>query len=281
MKRTLIILSFFVFLFALLCVSGCDCNSDGEGCMGCKTMTAIGGKKDKWIDCASTSCFEAGEEEVELNGCYVNNSWLDCFWAPSACGCYENELSMSQKDNSTFVGCLGTPSCVVCGFDLTLLETYTPPVIEDLSVDKRNQVPAVKGVDYTIDRVRVTADFGDFDVFLDGTFNAEDIAIFIEKIMLYGEDATIYYTVEFTANTELHSAECGFLIEYNGYDWNNFSSKAYTTMGNSASSATHDKNIQPGKHVMRAAVELDMYEMFQLERFYGEFFNAIKYEGGN
>lgn len=281
MKRNLIIACFFVLLFGVLCLGGCDCGSDGESCTGCKTVTAIGGKKEHCMECGTTSCFEAGDQEVELNGCYLNNSCIDCFWAPGACGCYENELSMSQKDNSTFVGCVGTPSCVIFGFDFTLLETYEPPVIEDLSIDNRNQVPAIRGEDYTIDRVTVTADFGDFEEFLDGSFNADDFAMFIKKIMMYGENATIYYTVEFTANTELHSAECGFLIEYDGYDWNNFSSKAIGRMGNKITQPTRDQNIQPGKHVVQASVELDMYEMLQLKNFYGEFFNAVKYEGGN
>lgn len=278
MKRNLILIAFFVLLFGVLCLSSCSCGEDGDGCFGCMTVSAVGTKGCPRGDCFSCmdqkSCFEAGDDVVELNGCYVNNNCVDCFWAPKACGCYENEISTTAKDGS--LSCIGVPSCVIFGFDFTLLEFYEPR-FDTPGVEKRKTATAESGADYTVDRITLSSDLGDFAVFTDGDLSGKDLETFIKKIMMYGENAKVYYTVEFTALTELHSAECGFQVNYEGYEWNNFTTSGHDQLGNTATPAEKVLNIQPGKHVMCAVVELDLYEIAKLEGFTGYTFNAMKY----
>ncbi len=262
MKRNLIIAIFFAVLFVGLCLMSCTCEGNAS-----LTVPKAG--------CGGTSCFTE-EGEVTLNGCHVENSCIDCYWFPMANGCYGNEFT----SNKYFEGCL-PPSCVVCGFDCTLLECYGTGKDEGTNFEDRPVRLAVEGVDYTIDRFIVAVD-DEVTEFEDGEINLDDLEQLI-KILILREAVTLRFYVEYTALTELHSAEfdCDFLYGSAGEVFTNFNDGAHIKMGNVPEYLGENNwksdNIKPGKHLMTSIEELNAYELELLKEISNWRFTAYTY----
>ena len=258
MKRNLIIAVIFAVLFVGLCLMSCTCEGNTE-----KTVFKA--------DCGGNT-----NEQETLNGCHLNNSCVDCYWFPMANGCYGNEFT----ENEYFSGCM-PPSCVVCGFDCTLVECYGTGKDEGTNYEDRPVRTAVNGVDYTIDSFVVAVD-DQVQEFRDGKINWEDLEEFIKIIML-DDAATIRFYVEYTAINELHSAEfvCDFQYGSAGEVFTNFTDGVRIKMGNVTEYVGENNwksdNIQPGKHMMTAIVNLNAYELMALENMPNWSFTAYAY----
>ncbi|MBR5632907.1 MAG: hypothetical protein IKW68_02925, partial [Clostridia bacterium] len=189
MKRNLIIAIFFAVLFVGLCLMSCTC----EGNANLTVFKA---------DCSGNT-----DDEVTLNGCHVENSCIDCYWFPMANGCYGNEFTA----NEYFSGCM-PPSCVVCGFDCTLMECYGTGKDEGTNYEPRPVRTAIEGVDYTIDNIIVMVD-DEVTEFGDGNLDLDDLERVLH-LMLLREAVTIRIYVEYTAINELHSAEFSCDFQY-------------------------------------------------------------------
>lgn len=256
MKRILIITSFFVLIFGLLCVTSCAC------------------------DCNETITVEntnTGQPET-FEGCY--NSCIDCYWYPKMCGCYENDLQ-----NDYFRGCMPS-SCVVCGCDLTLLECYRKSDDKGTDVETRQITAAAEDVNYVIDKMTVIVN-GNVKEFYDVGMNWDDISDAILKfisLMNLETAAQVEFHIEYTALTELHSAEFEAYFEYNDVMdmLNNTLKKVSVKQGNgdksyAGESNLKSKNIQPGKHIMSVTASLNMYEVIGLKDISNAIFSAKAY----
>ena len=250
MKRILIICLFFLSAFGLLCFVSCTCNCDAE----------------------------LETEEKTLTGCHIDNSCVDCYWFPGACGKFPNDFS----NNAYYVGC-SPQSCVVCGFDCTLLECYQQPSEEGNDVETRSVVTAVEGVDYRIDKItfRVDNEIVELD---DGDLSIDDIQLLIELLNLK-EAVAVHFYVEYTAYTELHSVDLYCDFDYNviGENLNNFRDSVHAKRGNIGEYYGQDnyrsKNLKPGKHMIYATVSFNAYELLALEGFSNFSFSAYTYGG--
>ena len=248
MKRILIICLFFLSALGILCLVSCTCNDA-----------------------------ELETEEKTLTGCHVDNSCVDCYWFPNACGMFPNDFS----DHTYYLGC--SKSCVVCGFDCTLLECYQPPAEGGNDEETRSVVPAVEGIDYSVDKItfRVDNEIVELD---DGDLSFDDIQLLIELINLK-EAATVYFYVEYTAYVELHSVELYCDFDYNaiGETLNSFCDFVHAKRGNVAENYGQknykSKNLKPGKHMIHAVVSFNAYELLALEGFSDFSFSACTYGG--
>lgn len=275
MRRFLVIFLIFTLLASIILMSSCN-ESDSCTCVkDHRVPTYCGGELG--VSCVGESC----DKEVEVSGCHINNNCIDCYWFPFLFGCYKNDLN-----------CMLFPSCVVFGFDFTLLEFYSYNIVdmEPTDIEKRNVVKAVEGVDYIIDSVIIMVD--DKQVKLNGNhlgqggLNGEnikdDISTILGLIMLYRE-AEIKFFVEYTVLTELNLAELHCEFEYDGLDFSKNLTRSVTTKVGNVPESYGDpnyisKNIKPGKHIITATASLNMYEILALENMTNFYFVAYTYE---
>lgn len=256
MKREIIISIIFIAIFICLCMMSC------EGCSectcGCDTLTV-----DKYESKKDTT----PSETVTLSGCHILNSCIDCYWLPTACGIFENDLH-------------GT-SCVLCGFDCTFLEFYGVSSLEDehiSNVETRSTTYAIEGEDYVIDNFSVAMYDGELKPFTsDDDITFDDLMAIIKLISMTGEDTEIILTLEYTALTELNHVTFSGDVVYKNYTTMNDTTGFYVKQGNTDSQTYKSMNIQPGKHVVFAVMSFDFYELLKLEDINNIQFNAYKY----
>ncbi len=225
------------------------------------------------IEVERSSCGET--ETVTLSGCTVTK---DCTfdgetdtykwcWFPLALGCYESDMSCS---------CSPTPSCVVFGIDLTLLECYGKSYAFSNGTpdeDDREVITAVEGVHYTIDKTTVTVN-SNMTEFDDGFSTREDLYKLLDLLRLE-EAEKVQFCIEFTAITELQSASMSASFDYSFgtnhvYGFNKKIGNDGTTL--------KSKNLQPGKHVISVNVSFDAADLLTLESISDISFTAFAYE---
>lgn len=252
MKRALVILSVFVGLFVFLCITGCSCGN-------CDFDT------DATMDVATYSCLECDRSNgVEtLNGCHLVCDSLDCYWFPTACGCYENDFS-----ENPYYQCISCPSLVVFGCDVCMTECYGDSgASRGTDIEKRQTVLADEGVDYVIDKMTVNVDNHTYEL-SNGEINMEDFKTFIELINLEKAVSVDFY-IEFTVLNELHSAIFSGEFVYDSYLDNGFPKGFKKGLGNidtyQGEENRKSKNIAPGKHILTAKVEMNLYELLSFE----------------
>ncbi len=271
MKRNLMIAAVFSAIFLMLCMAGCS--GGDEGC-GCGSLTVKTYNKDL---CSCSDPVESGK--TELSGCHFENSSIDFYWFPTACGYFGNDL--------------GGISCVACGLDFTFLEFYGDKAVENVvdpedfvsNVEERRVISAVENVDYTVDRVEIRMDEGDFEVFTDGELKLEDFLAFLKSFATVSKEVEIYATVQYTALTELHSVmyNGSFVYDGIGSTFANYASGFKNINGNtveynsSVDTVQKSLNIQPGKHVITASVKLNVFELLELKDINNLYFAAKKY----
>lgn len=260
MKRILIIVSFFAVIFGAFCITSCARHES-------KTITV-----EKYNMCSGTGRTETFE------GRY--NSCSGSYRYTKMCGCYENDL---QSDY--FEGCMPS-SCVVCGCDLTLMEWYRLTDDNGTDADMRSTATAVEGRDYVINKMTVVV--GDhIEEFYDVGMNWDDISdAMIKFISLINLEtaADVEFYVEYTALTELHSAEFSASFVYDGgmSILNNTLKGVRAGMGNADKEYVgqdnyKSKNIQPGKHIISATASFNMYELLALEDITNVYFSVVTY----
>lgn len=268
MKRILIITLFFVFAFSALCLVSCDCKNDVSMTVGKQT-------------CSGPFCYSSSGEFETLTGCHHQSDCIDCYWFPCAFGCYSNDCTEMKG----WEGC-APPSCVVCGFDLTLLECYGDDGAHGTDEETRHVKPAKKGVDYRIDSIKVVVndDLETLKEFVAGDLNMSEMDDFLMEIvaLINLKEATkVDFYVEYTALTELNKVEFGVDIIYKGYDWKNYTNGAYAEAGNIINLGQENlksQNIPVGKHFLHATVSLNVYELLQFDGFSNIKFVAYAYE---
>lgn len=264
MKRFWIIFSVIAALFAFLCMGSCNCDNDAELTVGTQ-------------GCSGFFCYEENGETT-LEGCHYKSDKLDCYYFPSACGCYSNEFT----DMEYFDGCM-LPSCVICGFDLTLLEWYGHTENEEeLDIDSREVTAAVEVVDYRIDSFKILVE-DELSEFTNGKFNMEDVILFIQGLNLSDVvDIDVY--IEYTALTELQSSEFNLNFAYK-HDVGNMSPGIGVKKGNVKAfygeNNYKSRNIKEGKHMIHGTVSLNAYELLNMDLENPSWsFTAYKYSGG-
>ena len=248
MKRVLIIVSFFAIIFGAFCITSCAKHES-------KTITV-----EKYNMCSGTGRTETFE------GTY--HSCSGTYRYTGMCGCYENDLHSDY-----FEGCMPS-SCVVCGYDLTLLEWYRLTDDGGTDADTRSTTTAVEGRDYVIDKMTIVVN-DNIEEFYNVGMNWEDIRDAIMKFVALinlQSAAEVEFYVEYTALTELHSAEFSATFEYDGAMGmlTNTLKNVKATKGNGSKEYVgqdnyKSKNIQPGKHIISATASLNMYEVLALE----------------
>lgn len=260
LKRLLIIVSFFLVLFAFLCVMGCG----SDGCFCGVDSISVG----KFDSCKADSF----SGETEMSGCHIANSCIDCYWFPFACGHYENDLEGI--------------SCVVCGFDCSFVECYGDSSFSETKKDKeqvsnvetRTPVLAQEGIDYTIDDIKCTLYYGELKSFTDDNLDLDDFESLIALVSMWGEETQIQIVLEYTALKELSSVKFKGNCVYKGYEWTNYTDGFHVTDGNAlGSTPVKSENIAPGKHYVYATIYLNFYEMTALEDISSIIFEAYTY----
>ncbi len=268
MKRTLFISFLFCALFALLCLT--SCGGPDQCVFKCDSITV---EEYEDTGCSCQGKEPASKGETKLSGCHIANSCIDCFYFPTACGYYDNDLE--------------SVSCVVCGWDCTFLECYGDSALKEekveyvSNVETRYTVTATEGVDYTVDSMKVSMYSGGYQALEDGfdISDMDDWQSFIGAISMLNEEVQLQFTLEYTALTELSSTVFYGDIIYDGYNWSNYTDGFRAVNGNTDSDLRKDRNIQPGKHIARAVISLNFYEMRQLEDITSITFSATKYGG--
>lgn len=269
MKRALFIVFVFVFLICVTFMTSCACDV-------CSTLTV----KEIDSECNAGPCSRYIIGEKELEGIHVENSCIDCFWAPFAFGCYSNEMTeAATKPHNRFDKYYtdSCPSCVACGFDFTFFECYGDDhtKFHGSDHDTRKVVQAVNGEHYVIDKFTVVVN-DHIEEYEGGLVS--DFAQLIALINLK-EAVNIKFYVEFTALTELHSAEFSTTLIYkeNSLE-DSFDEGFKTRLGNESTSSLKSKCIQPGKHIMQGVISLNMYEAMRLEDIPGYVLDVYTYE---
>ena len=255
------VLGIFVLLFA-------GCNGHGDSFFGCDTLTVEEFEKNG--DSCNSDYTYTGE--TELSGLHIKNGCIDCYWFPTACGSFENNLSGIEVSD------------VRCGFDCTLGECYGEEVYGDKrieivpNVESRQTVTAIENTHYTIDKLSASVYYGELKSFTDDKFTLDDISSLIGLISMLGEDAEIQITLEYTALTEFHSATFSGDVSYDGYEWTNYTNYFNVTEGNQSLNEYYKAdNIQPGKHIINAVLSLNFYELKDLEDITNLVFSAYTY----
>ena len=249
MKRYLLIALFFVGAFSLLCLWGCG----GPAQCHCGADSLTVGAYDGCSADSSTG-------DVTLSGCHLANSCIDCYWFPTACGYYENDLSSTSH--------------VVCGWDCTFGECYGDSSLKEEAgvegvpnVETRTQTLAAENEDYTIDDLSVTLYYGELESFKEDHLTLDQFKSILNLISMWGEETKIQLTLEYTALTELSGVKFQGDVIYDGYEWTNYTDDFCAVDGNAygATDVQRRLNIQPGKHVINAVISLNFYEMKDLE----------------
>lgn len=267
LKRILIITVFFCALLAILCIL--SCGGPNQCRFACDSLTVA-----TYDSCSA----ESANGTASMQGCHIANSCIDCYWFPTACGNYENDL--------------GTVSNVVCGWDCTFGECYGDSALNSSeeessdftpNIETRSVVEAQEGVHYTVGKMSVRMYDGELKGFEDGSLdNWDDLKSLIGLISMTGEETEIQLTLEYTALKELSGVVFSGDVIYDGYNWTNYTHGFNMKDGNGAnSSETQAKlNIQPGKHVINAVISLNFYEMAQLQDITNITFTAYTYSEG-
>ncbi|MBE6558511.1 MAG: hypothetical protein E7661_05830 [Ruminococcaceae bacterium] len=226
--------------------------------------------------CDGFFCYRSSGEVETLTGCHNKNDFIDCYWFPCAFGCYSNDCT----ELSFWDGC-AVPSCVICGYDLTLGECYGDYDVHGTDDDLREVKVAQEGIDYRIDSIKVVVndDLNTLREFLAGNIGFSEFDIFLEEVIRlinFKEATKIDYYIEYTALTELNSAEFGIDVIYK-----NSREHIYAKAGNALNLEQGNfksYNISAGKHFMHATVSLDVYELLQFVNFSDATFVAYAYE---
>ena len=272
MKRIGFIVCVFALLFSVLCM--CSCSVECVDDYVAWDFTSECGP----YDCGHTS------GPTELSGLHINDDCvgLDCYWFPTVCGCYSNAFTDTHMSGVGAYGdyrscAAGCSSCVIFGFDLTLFECYGDSLgIINSSIDYRYVVDAVEGVDYRIDKVRVTVNDHTKE-FSDDIFTGEEVFKFIELLNL-GTASEVSFCVEYTALKELHSANLQCDFSYNNDIFTNRPYGVDKTVGNEGNDAYKYKNIQPGKHIIYANAKFKAGDLLQLKNIGNLYFTVRTYE---
>lgn len=244
MKRELIIILVFAAILLLICIVGF------KGCGGrCDSLTVEQFDSKKDLD---------SNDSATLSGLHIEKDIIDCYWFPTACGYYKNDITGISR--------------VVCGWDCTLTECYGEDQYENKTEDHisieetRATRVAVENEDYRIDSFTVRLYDGELKTFeFDHNVTMDEIVSALKLISMVAEETEIYLTIQYTAFTDLKNVQLYGDVIYEGYEWQNYLNSYRTVEGELGEDTFKMSNILPGKHVITAVLPFNFYAMVNLE----------------